>query len=114
MQLPKKITEIIKILSRWPGVGEKTATRYTLSLLKWNAAELQSLSSAIVDLLSLKKCKECGFFSENEICELCLSAERTDTAIICVVESVADCLAIEKSGEYKGVYHILGGVLSPL
>ncbi|MBF0311857.1 MAG: recombination protein RecR [Oligoflexia bacterium] len=114
MQFPEKISKMVEHFSRWPGVGEKTAIRYVLSLLRWNHDDLHALSSAIAELTLLKRCQECGLISEETTCDICKNHERFLHKTICVVEGVADCFAIERSGEFKGAYHILGGVLSPL
>ena len=114
MELPHKLKTAIEQLNRIPGIGEKTAIRQSLSLAKWTEAELFDFAMGIKGLSELKKCHKCGFFSDEEVCSICNSQERSESKVICVVESVTDCLAIERSNNYSGLYFILGGVLNPL
>ncbi|MBX2976195.1 MAG: recombination mediator RecR [Ignavibacteriaceae bacterium] len=104
----------IEELNKFPGIGKKTAQRLTLHILKANSDDVNLLINAIKGLKErLSFCKVCYNITEFEICEICSSTKR-DSSIICVVEEVSDVIAIEKSGEYRGRYHVLGGVLSPL
>lgn len=104
----------IEELNKFPGIGKKTAQRLALHILKTNSDDVNLLINAIKGLKErLSFCKICYNITEFEICEICSSAKR-DSSIICVVEEVSDVIAIEKSGEYRGRYHVLGGVLSPL
>ncbi|MBP9673756.1 MAG: recombination protein RecR [Bacteriovoracaceae bacterium] len=112
--LPKKLLETIYQLGRLPGVGEKTATRYSLFLSKWKPEDLETFALSILHLKDLKACKECYFFSEEDLCLICQNEERKQTKMLCVVETVSDAIAIENSGHFKGLFHILGGVLNPL
>lgn len=111
--LPPHVQMLIEELRKLPGVGEKTATRYTLYLLK-KAVALQSLSTCLQDVANkIRPCSLCGFIAEDDICVICGDQTR-DSSMVCVVEDIQDCLAIERVGEYRGLYHILGGVISPL
>jgi recombination protein RecR len=112
--LPDSIKEAITQLSRIPGVGEKTATRQVLALLNWRAEEIKDFSQSFDDLLNIQKCESCGMYADEKICSICSSEERVSQGTICVVENITDALAIEKSDNYQGTYHILGGVLNPL
>jgi recombination protein RecR len=114
MELPQKIQDVVKAFSRLPGVGEKTALRQTLIMSKWMAGEITELARAIENLKTLGKCHECGMYCDEKICIVCADEQRTQSAILCVVENLNDCLAIEKSATFKGLYHVLGGVLNPL
>lgn len=114
MELPKSIQVAIAQLSRMPGIGERTATRHVLGLLSWQEGELAELSNAIRALAHLKECQYCNMMSDNDICEICNKEQRLSNEVICVVESLSDCLAIERSGQFYGSYFILGGVLNPL
>lgn len=114
MELPKSIQIAIAQLSRMPGIGERTATRHVLGLLSWKAEELSELSHAIRNLGHLKECRYCNMMSDHDLCEICNKEERLGHELICVVESLSDCLAIERSGHFQGSYFILGGVLNPL
>lgn len=114
MELPEKLKSAIDQLSKIPGIGEKTAIRQSLSLAKWSVPELVEFAAGIKGLADLKKCYRCGFFSDEEICSICASKDRLESKTICVVESITDCLAIERSNNYNGLYFVLGGVLNPL
>jgi recombination protein RecR len=108
------IEELIGELTKLPGIGRKTATRLTYFLLKQPADAIQRLTralSAVAD--SVAPCSICGNLSEADPCAIC-SDPRRDGTMICVVEEASDVGAIERSGEYRGVYHVLGGHLSPL
>lgn len=114
MNYPEKITSTVEFFRRIPGVGEKTAFRQVLGLARWRQDELMAFGQAMQALASLQYCKECGLFSEDELCDVCQRRERVAAGVICVVESLSDCLAVEKSGQFRGLYHVLGGVLNPL
>jgi recombination protein RecR len=96
------------------GVGPRTAQRYALNMLKWTATEQQNLAHAIEQISSLKYCSQCHAFQDNDCCLLCSNPRRAETKILCVVEQYQDLMAVEKSGKFKGLYHLLGGVLNPL
>jgi len=114
LKLPLKITNLVKALAWLPGVGERSATRHALFLSTLSASQLEEFSVSVRELADIRKCSECGFFSEGDLCELCESETRKNSGVICVVESISDALAIENGQHYKGLLHILGGVLSPL
>lgn len=114
LQLPKKISEAVEQLSRLPGVGGKSAQRHALFLSQLTGAELLNFSDVIKDLTTLKKCNDCGLYLDDENCLICSSSKRQSSKTLCVVEGMTDCLAIEASDQYFGLYHILGGVLNPL
>ena len=108
------IDRLIKELSKLPGIGPKSAERMAFYLLETSAAEASMLSSAILAIKEkIRHCRRCYNISESEICPICSDARR-ETAVICVVQEPKDAIAIEKTGHYKGLYHILMGVLSPL
>ncbi len=101
-------------LARLPGIGRKTAQRLTYHLLKTPAADVTRLAEALVRLTrEVRACAECGNYTEAELCPICASPRR-DPSVICVVEQASDIGAIERAGEYRGLYHVLGGRLSPL
>jgi recombination protein RecR len=114
MELPEKILQAVEQFRKIPGIGEKTALRQSLLLTNWEDADLLQFGQSIKELAELKKCEQCGMFAEGAICHICENYSRSGAKIICVVESISDCLAIERGGEFKGLYHILGGVLNPL
>lgn len=114
MKLPEIIENTVTHFSRLPGVGGKTALRQTLIMSRWTKEELRLFGESVRQIADLKKCNECGFFSEVELCNICSSDVRAAEKTLCVVESITDCMAIENSRQYNGCYHILGGVLNPL
>jgi len=108
------IDELSKELSRFPGIGPKTAIRLVYHLLKRPREEAQTLALAIQRLADrVRPCAECGNFSEDEVCEICADPRR-DGSVICVVEEAFEVGAIERTGQYRGRFHVLGGHLSPL
>ncbi|MEX0907498.1 MAG: recombination mediator RecR [Gemmatimonadota bacterium] len=108
------IDELTTEFARLPGIGRKTALRLTYHLLKRTPDEMRRLARAI-DVVAerVRACSTCGNLTEQDPCSLCTSPRRDATAI-CVVEEASDILAIERTGEYAGLYHVLGGRLSPL
>lgn len=108
--LQKAVTEI----SRLPGIGSKTALRLALHLLKQDVVEVDALSDSIRELRhNVNYCRVCHNISDTDICEICSNTMR-DKSTICVVENVRDVMAIEGTLQYKGVYHVLGGIISPM
>lgn len=114
MELPEKLLKVVKQFARLPGVGEKTALRQSLIMTKWNKADLVEFAEAIKGLAELNHCQKCGMFCDDKLCRVCTDYNRSSSKVLCVVESVTDCLAIERSGNFKGKFHILFGVLNPL
>lgn len=101
-------------LSRLPGVGRKTALRYALHLLRQPQEQSDALGRAIIDMREgIRYCSVCHNISETEICPICSSPSR-DGSTVCVVESVKDVMSIERTGQFTGLYHVLGGVISPM
>ena len=114
MIIPEPLQKVIDELSKLPSIGRKSAQRLALHILKTDKSEVKNLSTAILELKEKTKiCKICYNISVDETCEICKSTKR-NISIICVVEEVSDIIAIEKTNEYNGLYHVLGGVLSPL
>ena len=108
------IQKLIKELSRFPGVGPRSAERMVFALLKGDKSWADTLSRLIVEVKeSVYFCGICNNLSESEICHICRDDTR-DSSIVCVVEEPKDVIALEKSGEYHGLYHVLLGALSPL
>tara|TARA_B100001971_G_scaffold213155_1_gene245562 strand:- start:151309 stop:151905 length:597 start_codon:yes stop_codon:yes gene_type:complete len=114
MKYPEAIENLIQSFSRLPGVGEKTAARQALNIMKWDKEYIYEFSNSLKQITDLKFCRECGLFSDHDICEICSSEKRKTEKTMCVVESITDLMAIERSNQFSGVYHILGGVLNPL
>lgn len=114
MKQIQSLETLIINLSRFPGVGRKSAERMAYFILKSDTSVAHSLSSSILNIKEkIKFCKKCFNISETELCPICQDSGR-DTSILCVVEEFTDLFAIEKSGVFKGLYHVLGGTLSPL
>ncbi|HID39849.1 MAG TPA: recombination protein RecR [Calditrichaeota bacterium] len=108
------LDSLINQLSRLPGIGRKTAQRLALFILKSDAAYSEALAEAIVRLKKETRfCSRCFNIAEGELCSICSSTKR-DITTLCVVEDIVDVMAIENSNEYNGLYHVLGGVISPL
>ncbi len=101
-------------LGKLPGIGRKTALRLALHLLRQDEAEAVALGEAIINMRkNIRYCKVCHNISESETCEICADHSR-DSSIICVVENIKDLLTVESTREHNGLYHVLGGVISPL
>ena len=108
------IDELVGELARLPGIGRKTALRLTYHLLKRPTPEMVRLARALENVaMRVRPCSRCGNLTEADPCELCASPRR-DASVVCVVEEASDIGAIERTGEYRGLYHVLGGRLSPL
>ena len=108
------IERLISELSKLPGIGRKSALRLVIHILKQSNSTVEQLADALVETKNkIKECDICFNLTENSICLICKS-ERRDKSIICIVEEPTDIMAIEKSGEYRGLYHVLAGVISPL
>lgn len=114
MKLSMRLAGLIDALRALPGVGPKTAQRMAFHLLQENRPGAQTLSDALgAALAAVRRCERCRMLTEGELCSICSSPQR-DIALLCVVESAADVLAIEQSGSYRGRYFVLMGHLSPL
>lgn len=101
-------------LSLLPGVGRKTALRLALHLLRRDKSEGIALGESLIDLCNnIHYCRECHNISETDLCEICASPRR-DASTLCVVENVSDVMSIERTSQYQGLYHVLGGVISPM
>ena len=108
------VENLVAQLTRLPGVGTRTAHRLAFHLLRVPKDEAQALAAAIEDVKErVRFCSECGNLTEDERCEICRD-ERRDRALVCVVEQPADLISVERTHEYRGLYHVLGGALSPI
>lgn len=114
MQIAEPLSIAIEEFSKLPGIGKKTAQRLVLFIVKNDKEIAEKLTESILSLKTkLKLCEKCFNLSEENLCSICSSSKR-DNSILCVVEDINDVIAIEKSNEFNGIYHVLGGVLSPL
>ena len=111
---PASIQNLINHISRLPGIGEKTAERLALHILRGSRQEAEQLANSILNIKDrVKLCSRCFALSDSETCSLCSDPAR-DPLFLCVVEQPADMVAVEKSGAFRGMYHILSGALSPM
>jgi recombination protein RecR len=112
--LSPAVDNLVAQLTRLPGIGRRTAQRLAFHLLQVPKQEALALAEAIADVKErVRFCRECGNLTEDELCGICVDARR-DRTIICVVEQPVDVLSLERTAEYRGLYHVLGGALSPL
>lgn len=114
IELPEVIKNAVLALTKLPGVGEKTAFRMVMSMTHWKSQELNTVGSSLIALKDLKLCEECGMFADDVLCSICADTSRQSQQTLCIIENASDLMAIEKSAHFKGLYHILGGVLNPL
>lgn len=113
-QGPLVFRKAVQALSNLPGVGEKTAQRLVFHLMKNDLALTQNISRSILEMKqTMRLCSQCFGYTDQVTCEICQDPRR-DSLLVCVVEDPCDIFAIEKSGQYRGVYHVLHGTLSPL
>lgn len=115
MNFPSKLIEnAVSEMAKLPGIGKKTALRLVLHLLKKDEEHTVSLAEAITNMrLHVQYCRHCHNIADTDTCAICASTSR-DKSIICVVEDTRDVLAIENTAQYKGLYHVLGGIISPI
>jgi len=112
---PSRLLEsAVNELAKLPGIGRKTALRMALHLLKCQPAEVEAFGNAIIKMRrEIIFCRECSNISDQELCSICANPKR-DKGLVCIVEDIRDVLAIENTGQYLGVYHVLGGIISPM
>jgi len=114
MNYPDSLKVLIDSFKKLPSIGEKTAERLSFAVMNMSEEDINSFSKAIVDVkLKIKKCSICGNITENEICDICSDSSR-DSDIICVVEDSKNIISLEKMGSYRGKYHVLNGLISPM
>ena len=113
MIYPENLELLIEFLSEVPGISERAAERAVLLLSRLTEEKKRIISNALRELEEIRPCRECGLPATGELCSICLDEER-DREVVCVVEQPRDAVSIEKLGEYRGLYHVLGGVISPL
>ena len=111
---PQLLEEIINYFEKFPGVGRKSAERFVMCLLNMNTQDLKTLGNDILEINHrIRPCKECNNIADSELCKICSDPQR-DKSVICVVEEPKDVIAVEKTGKFRGVYHVLLGSISPL
>jgi len=115
MEFPSELVKnAVEQLSTLPGIGKRSALRLTLNLLKRNKNQVEKFGNSFINLINnINYCKECFTISDFDICKVCSNPQR-DKTLICVVEDIRTMMAIENTLQYKGVYHVLGGLISPL
>ena len=112
--MSRLLDDVVRELSRLPGIGRRTALRLAMHILRSREDDVAQMIRAIGDFRTgIRYCSRCNNLSDNDICEICSDRSR-DRSTICVVEQVGDVLSIEKTGQYRGLYHVLGGVISPM
>ena len=114
-QYPSQLLErAVEAFSQLPGVGRKTALRLVLHLLRQSTEDVDSFADAVIRVKhDVKYCKVCHNISDNEVCSIC-SDPRRDASVVCVVENIQDVMAIENPQQFHGLYHVLGGIISPM
>jgi len=112
---PSKLLEnAVNEFAALPGIGKKTAFRLVMHLLRQNESDVERFGESMIKLKKeIKYCKICFNISDNEVCDICSDRSRVKT-IICIVENIRDVIAIENTGQYRGLYHVLGGIISPM
>ncbi|TNE62139.1 MAG: recombination protein RecR [Bacteroidetes bacterium] len=110
----KLIEKAVEAFATLPGIGRKTALRLVLHLLKQEKAVTEQFSTALLNMRDgIRECQTCHNLADAEICHICADTRR-DRTLVCVVESIRDLMAIEDTGQYRGLYHLLGGIISPI
>lgn len=110
----KLLDKAVEQFATLPGIGRKTALKFVLHLLKKNNQEVNSFTQSIDELKkNIKECKQCRNISDHELCEIC-SDKRRDRSLLCVVENIKDIMSIEGTSQFNGLYHVLGGIISPM
>lgn len=114
-QYPSLLLEkAVNEFSQLPGIGRKTALRLVLHLLRQSTTQVDNFSNAMVEMKhNIKHCKVCHNISDTDVCPICSDARR-DTTVVCVVENIQDVMAIENTQQFNGLYHVLGGIISPM
>ena len=112
--IPKSLQKLIDEFSKLPGIGPKTASRLALAMLNWDQEDLREFGQAISALrANIGLCRECYTMAEGDLCEICQNAHR-DKSVVAVVEKSVDVFALESTGDFHGVYHVLGGTIAPI
>ena len=110
----KLIEKAVETFASLPGIGRKTAFRLVLHLLKQDKSATEQFAAALVAMRAgIRECRVCHNLADEEVCHICADARR-DRSLVCVVENIRDLMAIEETGQYRGLYHVLGGIISPI
>ena len=110
----KLLEKAVEQFASLPGIGRKTALRYVLHMLRQSPEEVKQFTDSITALKeSIKECTQCHNISDSDICDICSDPKR-DTQTLCVVENIKDIMSLEATGQYHGLYHVLGGIISPM
>jgi recombination protein RecR len=110
----KLLENAVNELAKLPGIGRKTALRLALHLIRQEPHQVEVLSQSILAMRNeIKRCKSCFNISDNELCDICVNPKR-DRGLVCVVQDIRDVMAIENTNQYQGLYHVLGGIISPI
>ena len=109
----RNLEEVVQAFSNLPGIGKKSALRIAIHLLSQPKDRIEKFQDAFKALSNIKHCVKCHNLSDEDMCTICLDLKR-DKRVICVVENIQDIMAIEETGQYRGTYHVLGGVISPI
>ena len=112
MIYPESLEKLINYYKKLPGIGEKNAERLALATLNFKEEDLDKFSESLKNIKKIHKCSICGHLTENEICNICSDPSRNKN-LICVIEDYKSVVSFEKAGNYKGVYHVLNGLISP-
>ncbi|MBS5862050.1 MAG: recombination mediator RecR [Firmicutes bacterium] len=112
MIYPESLEKLINYYKKLPGIGEKNAERLALATLNFKEEDLDKFSESLKNIKKIHKCSICGHLTENEICNICSDPSRNKN-LICVIEDYKSVFSFEKAGNYKGVYHVLNGLISP-
>lgn len=112
--MSKLLDDVVGELSKLPGIGRRTALRLAIHMLRMDSEDVGDMTSAMADFRNnIRYCRQCNNLSDHELCPVCSDAGR-DRSVVCVVEQVSDVISIENTRQYKGLYHVLGGVISPM
>lgn len=113
-QYPQALQHVMSFFSRLPGVGRRSAERLALAMMAWPEQQTEQFGQALLELKNkVRPCAVCGNYAEDELCAICQDPDR-QRSVLCVVEQASQIIVLENSGSYKGLYHVLGGKLSPL
>lgn len=114
MELPSSITNAVDQFRKLSGIGEKSAMRHVLDVVKWRKEYIQEFADSLRKISEIKTCELCNLYSDTEICSICSKIDRIESKSLCIVENVSDLVAIERSKTFSGTYFVLNGVLNPL